>query len=160
MGSKIRGWDLGVNQARAPQFHGIQRRSESESADLRSVPFSLQICSYLTFIFFVVICKYQDWNIQNYSIRDLKCQLILCLFVRAWSTSIFDISNLLTYKVWRKTALVSISANTSDSDYEFTSSPNESKLMCWICSYVSWEGGEFNASFILFCQIIFCLFID
>ena len=39
--------------------------------------------------FFVVICKYQDWNIQNYSIRDLKCQLILCLFVRAWSTSIF-----------------------------------------------------------------------
>ena len=82
-GKQNQGMGLGSESGRAPQFHGIQRRSESESADLRSVPFSLQICSYLTFIFFVVICKYQDWNIQNYSIRDLKCQLILCLFVRA-----------------------------------------------------------------------------
>ena len=51
----------------------------------------LLLSYYLTISlsYFVVICKYQDWNIQNYSIRDLKCQLILCLFVRAWSTSIF-----------------------------------------------------------------------
>ena len=100
MGSKIKGWDLGVNQARAPQFHGIQRRSESESADLRSVPFSLQICAYLTislshFHIFAVICKYQEWRIQNYAIRDLKylfvCQgminFYLLTFPICWHTN-------------------------------------------------------------------------
>ena len=75
MGSKIRDWNLGVNQARVPQFHGIQRRSESESADLRSVPFSLQICAYHTFIFFgdLEISRMENPKLRNQGLKVFVC---------------------------------------------------------------------------------------